>query len=332
MRSFKNTFFFLLIVIAIGWCLNFLLVPSSYLRVILHEIQSTDQNYNMVVVGQSHGETDINPYILEEKTGYTAYNMSRRLVSMTDLYYIVKESNYRNKPKVLVLDLDSTYFQGEGYTDYFSDSYIYPHMNNPRNRIEYFLRYNLSNDFRVTLCRYSNLKDGLLQLPFTIRSKTSKEYWDYDMNAVKMHNDNFVYKGRGFRYGIKKLDTDYVPATWSKENVSEKALESFQSIVEYCKKENIQLICISSPVSKKRLQSEPFEEIHHYFEDMTEEYEVPYFDFNFIDPAYLEWSDEDFADMDGHMMGEFAEEYSRVLGKTLKQYFDGKNVEQLFTK
>lgn len=320
MHNFRNSFLFLLLVVGIGCCLNFLLVPSSYLRVVLHEVQSTNQNYDMIVVGQSHGETDINPYILEEKTGYSVYNLSRRLVSMTDLYYMVKESNYKNKPKVIVMDIDATYFQGEGYTDYFCDSYIYPHMNNPQNKLEYFLKYNLFNDFRVTLCRFTNLKEGLKQLPFTVKSKTGTAYRNFDMSAVKMPSDNFVYKGRGFRYGIKSLGSDYTPAFWSEDNVSENAVNSFNEIAAYCRKENIRLICVSSPVSRTRLREEPYNEIHRYFDMLTKEQNVPYFDFNVENSYGIDWSDADFADLDGHMLGTMADRYSKVLGEKVKQY------------
>lgn len=320
MHNFRNTILFLVLVVVIGYVLNFLLVPSSYIRVVLHEVQDENQNYDMIVVGQSHSETDINPYIIEEKTGYSAYNLSRRLVSMTDLAYMVKESNYKNTPKVIVMDLDATYFQGEGYTDYFCDSYIYPHINNPKNKLEYFGRYNLKNDFRVTLCRFTNLKDGLLQLPFTLKSKTGSAYYQYDMSAVKMPNENYEYIGRGFRYGIKRMESEYTPSTWNEDNISEKAENSFNEIVDYCEKEKIQLICVSSPVSKTRLSAEPYDEIHQYFETLTANRNVPYFDFNVKDAYGLEWTDKDFADMDGHMMGEMAERYSNTLGILITNY------------
>lgn len=317
MRNFKKPLIFCAIVVFIGEVLAFTMLPSSGFRVILHEVQEQDVNYDLVVVGQSHGETNYNPYILEEETGLASYNMSRRLLSMTDLYYLVKESNYKNSPQVIVMDMDSTYWVGEGFTNYFNDSYIYHHLNNPMNKLEYFLLYALENDYRTTLCPYIDIKNGLTNVVSTVDNKLSKEYREYSMEAVEMPSDHFEYIGKGFRHAVVRTGATYDIQPFDVGEISESALESFDKIVSYCNKHGIQLICVSSPLPKERREQENYEEVYRFFCDITEKYQVPYIDFN-IQSYGLSWEAEDFMDSDGHMMGAFADDYSKTLGTCLQ--------------
>lgn len=320
MRNFKKALLFCLLVIMVAWVLNFLLVPSSHIRVLLHEVQDENMNYDLIVVGQSHGETNIDPMILEEETGLASYNLSRRLLSMEDMEYMVKESNYRNDVKVLVMDMDPTYWIGDTYTNYFYDSYIYRHLNNPHNKWDYFWSKAVNRDFRVTLCPFTDVKTGLTELPTTIKNKFSADYWNYSIEAVEMPSDNFVYKGRGFRSGINKTNAGYIPVCWDEDQISEVAVQSFKNIVNYCKQNDIQLICVSSPLPDKRKAEEKYDEAHEYFAELTCQYQVPFIDFNYVDETVLAVSEDGFMDEDGHMMGWFAEKYSRALGEILRKY------------
>lgn len=330
MRNFKMAFFFCILVMIIGLLLNFILVPSSHIRVLLHEVQDESINYDLIVVGQSHGETDINPMILEEKTGLVSYNLSRRLLSMEDMEYMVKESNYKNDVKVLVMDIDPTYWIGDTYTNYFSDSYIYRHLNNPRNKVEYFFDKAINRDFRITLCPYTDIKTGLLELPTTIKNKLSREYWDYSIEAVEMPSANFIYKGRGFRYATQYADSEYIPLVWNETQISQTAIESLSNIVEYCTENGIQLICVSSPLPQERRDKENYSLVHSYFNNLLKEYHVPFLDFNYCKQEYLDIRDEAFMDSDGHMMGWFAEEYSELLGEVVNLVIEDKNTAFYF--
>lgn len=268
--------------------------------------------------------------ILEEKTGLVSYNLSRRLLSMEDMEYMVRESDYKNDVKVIVMDIDPTYWIGDTYTNYFSDSYIYRHLNNPLNKLKYFWEKALERDFRITLCPFMDIKTGLSELSTTIKNKLSREYWNYSINAVEMPSDNFVYKGRGFRYAIQYMDSEYIPFVWDESQISKTAEESFINIVNYCDSKDIQLICISSPLPKERRDKENYEAAHSYFNDLSHEYQVPFLDFNYCKEEYFNITDDGFMDSDGHMMGSFADEYSNFLGEILKKNIEGESVDKYF--
>ena len=311
--------------------LHFLLVPSSYLRVVLHEVQDTSVNYDLIFIGQSMGETNINPYIIETETGKSSYNMCRRIISMPDLYYLVKECNYRNDMQKLVLVIDPTYWYGST-TNYYNDAYMLPHLNSPRNKIEYFFRYTIKTDYRVFFSRYVlHGKDDIFNCLERVRQKTSDEYKNYDMRAVSETGDHFNYIGRGFRYGVRPAETYYTGVKWGREYIDSKAVEAFEEIVYYCQDNDIELICINSPFPHERFNNDDLKDMKAFYSDVADNYHIGYMDFNFIKPIYLQWQAEDFEDGEGHMMGEFAEEYSKVLGTVLDEYFSGNNIDDYFS-
>ena len=121
MRISKKYIGLLVLIGAIHFILNFCLLSASYLKIVLHEIQSNEENYGIVFVGQSHGANAFNPYVIEEKTRMPAYNLCRGLVCNRDIYYLVKESNYKNQVKYIVYDIDGTYWTEFENPNYFSD-------------------------------------------------------------------------------------------------------------------------------------------------------------------------------------------------------------------
>ena len=50
---------------------------------------------------------------------------------------------------------------------------------------------------------------------------------------------------------------------------------------------------------------------------MCGEYNVPFYDLNYLKDEYLSRTDDDYVDLDGHMMGKLAERQSMVLGQIL---------------
>ena len=322
---------FIAVVCIVTIALHFLLVPSSYLRVVLHELQNDNENYSLVFVGQSMGETNINPYIIEDKTGEVSYNMCRRIISMPDLYYLVKECNYHNDLSKLVLVIDPTYWYGTD-TNYYNDAYMFPNLNNPQNKAEYFFRYGLKTDYRVFFSRYVlHGKDDIVNCLERVQQKTSEGYKNYDMSAVSETGDHFNYIGRGFRYGVKPSETYYTGVSWDKDRIDDDAVKDFVEIVQYCKDNKIQFTCINSPFPHARFDEEDLKDMRLFYSRIAEKYNIGYIDFNFIKSEYLQWQAEDFEDGEGHMMGAFAEEYSALLGTVLNEYYSGNEIDHYFS-
>jgi len=312
----------------------FAITPSSYLRVVLHEVREARKGnnpYDMIILGQSRGETNINPYVLDEHLDYNSYNLSRRILRMSDLYYMLSEVNENKTARAVVLDVDHVYWT-DPQISYYSDAYLLPHLSNPVNKVDYFFRYTLSADYRVMFSRYSvHGIDDIKKIGERLRTKLSPDYYNYSMSAVSDKDADHVYVGRGYNKGIAINNKGY-GADWDIDIIDDSIVSNVERLVKYCKENDIQIVAIHAPVPHGRFTDASHKELNYYFKSTFAGMGVDFINFNYISPEYLEWNDEDFSDGEGHMMGEFADEYSALLGEILDKYFNSADISLYFAE
>lgn len=328
-RCFK-VIAFILIVALLSSLLKFVLSPSSYLRVVLHDVQDESVNYDMIILGQSLGETSVDPYKLQEVMGVSTYNLCRQVVTVKDLYYLMKEANYHNDMKIAVLYIDPSYWI-DTKESYYGDSYIFPHLKNPKNKIEYFFNYCMNSDYRVMFFRYTVYGTGDLKNSITkIKQKLSSEYRAFSMNAVSDKNDGAEYRGRGFLYCTRHYGIEGSKVGWNQDEIEVEAVQSFEKMADYCKQNKITFIVVNAPYPSGRNSREDLKDMRDYFCKLAKSNGAFYLDGNFISPEYLSYDENSFSDSEGHMIGEFATEYSGVLGEIMKKYLQGEDTSTFF--
>ena len=331
MRIFKKLIPFLILVIGLNTLLDLCFNSASYMRIALHELQSSKEDFEVVFVGQSHGANAFNPYIIEEKTGMPAYNLSNKLTAVRDISYLVKESNYKNDVDYVIYDIDSSYWLGFEDPNYFAEGYVFPHLNNPINKLDYFLNYSIKENFRYTLCRYVVYGTGdIKNIPENFKKRLSAGYLNYEMDSVLTDFEKTIYKGRGYFSVKEPIEVSFTPTEWNDEKVKTGSLDGFLDMVNYCKKNDIELICVSSPLPIERVEAENYPEFHNYFLELAEENDIVFWDFNYIKEEYLSWNSKEFRDLDGHMLGILADRYSSILGEMLNQYIKGESLDEYF--
>ena len=94
-------------------------------------------------------------------------------------------------------------------------------------------------------------------------------------------------------------------------------LKYFQKIVEFCKKNNIELTCVTTTITPKAALDGVSEETGRWFANLCSQNGVRYIDFNLVSLDELERTDDDFADWEGHMMGL---DGRKVFGSPCKSY------------
>lgn len=104
---------------------------------------------------------------------------------------------------------------------------------------------------------------------------------------------------------------------WDENGISEKVLDSFEKTAQYCKKNNIELVCVTTPITPSTVVNGYSEKAGEYFTRLCEEYGVEYYDFNLLTMDILPRTDDDFFDEEGHMLGELADRYSDILASVL---------------
>ncbi len=331
MKRFIKVLVFTGLCVLLSVICSFALTSSSYLRVVLHEVNDKDAGYNLVFLGQSRGESNINPYVLDEVMDYRSYNLCRRKIREYDLPYLLKEANRNDQIKVCVLDVDHVYFS-DMTPNYYNDAYIFPHISGIKDRVEYFFRYVINADYRVLLMRYTiEGMDDLKLSVSRIHDKLSSQYRQYSMNAVTDTDEDHVYVGRGYRKGIEYAENPTSGASWSRESIDERAIDSVKELAEYCNDNGIRLIAIHAPVPHERFSVDEHDDMRAYYTELFGRYGVEYLDYNYIDNKYLAWDSADFSDPEGHMMSNLADDYSRVLGLTVQKLIDGEDIETYFT-
>lgn len=312
---------YIILFVMINWAVWFSIEPANYYRCVLHEVQSQETNYDLIVIGESHGQFAYSPDVIEKEAGYKTYNLCRHFVNISELPYILMEADYHNSPKVVIYDIDSTYWLSNENTNYYRGEYIYPAIKNPLTKLKYIVDENLSENYRYTLCRYIiRGTDEIKKIPDNVRTKLSKNYReDYDVTVTLTGRAMGRYRGKGFMYSEDKDENIYNPVLWNSDAVADSHVKSFAQMARYCNENGIILIAVTSPQPSRRVAESNYAEYHDYFENLCSEYDVIYWDYNYDSNISIEWTDDDFKDGEGHMMGEFAERYSEELGKRLKE-------------
>jgi hypothetical protein len=320
MQIFKKAVYFGLTNILIIVVLTTSLARPSVLKVLMKEAKS--EEYNALILGESHGSTCINPFLLSEKTGEEVFNCSRMANSMLNLYYILKETDASHHYKRVILDLDPMYLQS-GHTGVSGcDAELLLKLSGKR-LMDYFLDVKWNDNYNETFFDYSVSKDTLKKIPRNLAAKLNKDYWQCnEASVVRSRNvadtvDCYEYVGRGFFSGVKKSGIEWNLEDFNSSEVQEENVDAFAKIADYCKENDIEFICIQSALSPYRLLNENMDDVHDYFQELCSRYHVPFYDMNYLKKEYLDRTDDDYVDLDGHMMGTLADQHTAVLGDIL---------------
>lgn len=329
MRNFKNilkcTIFVAIVCVVFGIC-DFVFVPSGYVRFILHTLNSPEENYDCVILGASHGRSAINPYKLDEVLGTNTINVCIPSETVEDSYYLLKESDRNNDIKKVILDLDYQYWYDLAEND-FSDAFIYYQMEPSKVKAEYFLKNLVKQDFRITCTRWSNYINNFSGIKNNISIKSTDEYKNYDVSGAVVKGADGPYVGKGFFYrgpgghGARGLVPKY---TWNENTVDQKVVGWFEKIIEYCKTNDIELVCITSTITPATVLTKTAEDSAVFFNKLTQEHGVEYYDFNLLRQNVMSRTNLDFGDWDGHMCGELADRYSTIVASVIQDGNDGK--------
>lgn len=99
---------FIAIVAGLIKCMDYAMMPSGYIRYIIHETDNadTDDGYDNIIIGASHARSAINPVKLDEAgASDNAFNLAIPGETVTDSYYLLMESDRNNNVKELYMTL-----------------------------------------------------------------------------------------------------------------------------------------------------------------------------------------------------------------------------------
>ena len=320
MRTFKKIAGFIIVNLIVVVSLTFMLAQPSVLKILLKEAKS--EECDTLIIGESHGETSYNPYVMSDVTGDQVFNLSRRLMPVVNLSYIMEEANANDLYKRVILDLDPSYWDDDHKGTFGSDTNLFFRLTGSR-WIDYVKNILAKDNYNDTFADYNVNAVMVKRIPQNLKCKLNKAYLTGEESSIQNTYSiigavgSFEYKGRGFRYGLKKSGVEWPSWDFNESNIKEENVEAFKKIVKYCKDNDIELICVQSALPPYRVQNENMDEVHEYFTELCSEYQVPFYDLNYLKNEFLSRTDDDYVDLDGHMMGELADRQSAVLGQIL---------------
>jgi sugar phosphate isomerase/epimerase len=149
---------------------------------------------------------------------------------------------------------------------------------------------------------------------------TQKVNNDYDVSWLKGEAQEYHESGFINRYAVDTSKLKMTePKLYEEGQVNEQNMEYLEKTIDFCKENGIEFVAVTTPIPAATLKtySDNYEAAWEYFGDFFKEKDVKYYNFNAGYYKAFSHKIENYTDYDGHMNGEAAEEYSKVLATIL---------------
>lgn len=323
MRNFKKTIYaaaVFAVLLLILWGLDFLLYPCTFMRNDIHAV--TTAAVDDLYVGTSHGKMNIHPAAAEEVSGRSGHNLCVGGEYSRDVYYMLKLVLEKGTaPKRVIYEISPGYFTTEKEE---GNNYLLFYHEFPLSfaKLSYFADTILSCNFRTLLFPWYEypLSTELAHIKETVQKKASGDYGIETLRSdtQEYHEDGFVER---YRVDPRTFTFDGL-TEFRTADVKETNMEYLQRVIALCQENGIEFAAVTTPVplpSLKKFEA-GYAQAWEYFGEFFEQEQVPYLNFN--DDAYFDLfshRENNFTDLDGHMHGEAADEFSAVLAEVLEQ-------------
>ena len=319
MRSSKRIIRAVLCVLVTAFvikAMDVVLYPCTYTRNDVHTVIS--QPKDVILLGSSNGKMNIQPDILLEGTGLSGHNLCAGGQYPVDSYYLAKLVIEKQHPKQIIFELDPGYIvtekeKGNNYLLFYHEFPI------SKAKLSYYFDTLMDTDFRTVFFPFYEypLKSELPRVKDNLHQKLSGAY---EIDNFKGRLQEYHENGWIEKYPLAKEDFPaYHPTLFEESEIRENSLIYLDRLITLCKEENVEFVALSTPLpggSLKRDQ-ENFDAAWDYFTEYFDERGVTYYNFNreYFN-AFTHVTDV-FVDYDGHMSGENALAFSKVLGQIL---------------
>ena len=323
MRRYKKllrTIIFLTVFVIVNSIFNFVLVPPGLTRVILHNLESSD-DYKCIILGTSHGSYGIDADIVSQESGIKTMNLCIGGEYLQDSYYLLKQVFETNNPDTIALDVDFQYLVNVPKNS-VAANFIYNAYPNSLDKLSYFNDKILKMEYRATLFTWMDYRNNYSDVITIAKTKLGSDYMNYSGNAVILEKQD-VYNGNGFIYRKRtdNLKKDTMPnLTWNDTNVDQESIEYLKKIIDLCKSKNTKIILTTMPVSVETITNsiDGFDMAYTYLSNLAKANHIEYYNFSLVKESVFSRSIDDYWDYDGHLYGDAAQRFSVVLGGFLK--------------
>lgn len=322
MHNFKKIVYpvvFIAIVVCVNTILNLALQPYNSFRNDIHKLETN--KYDTIFVGTSHGKAAINPNIVDSITGDNSLNLCLGGQSMTDSYYIVKEACRVNKPKRVIYELDWSYWVTEIT---LSSEYmeVYNELPFSHVKVECYFDKIWNQDFRATLFPWYVNRKGLDGAAERLKTRLTDEgYRGYSSDFYDNEIQSYSEKGQTRIHREAPFIEDSQPTLWNEDDLNTKVRDKFYDLVRLCKKEDIDLKVIVTPIPKETLDKykDSYSKADQYFSRLASEYNLDYCNYNYVEIEGFDFNLSGFQDYEGHMYEDQSDIFSNKLANDINE-------------
>ena len=297
---------------------DFALYPCTFTRNDIHAIYTN--TYDDVFVGTSYGKINIDPDTMEEVNGRTGHNLCVGGEYPVDVLYMLElmiETGHT--PQRVVYEVSPGYFVREKEE---GNNYLLFYHEFPMTmaKLRYFRDAIMKCDFRTAFFPWYeyDLSYEIAHVKDTLSKKLSKDYSkeSFATDTQEYHESGFIER---YPVDMSELEDDYVEE-WFPEDIVDKNMQDLSAIIKLCRENNIDFVAITTPLSDEAIEEcrEGNDALNIYYSDYFNKAGVPYINFNYGD--YYDMTDHDlegYTDLEGHMNGNAAREFSKLLAGVL---------------
>ena len=299
-KKFSKAVLVIAVCTAILILLDTALYPCTFMRNDVHTVVT--QQFDDIILGTSHGKMDIDPESMEEVNGRTGHNLCVGGEYGIDAYYEVD-------PGYFVTEKE----EGNNYLLFYHEFPV------TKAKAEYFWNSIVKCNFRTVLFPWYEYSLSY-EVPKIKETFTQKLKKDYSIEGLKSDSQEYHESGFIERYpvDVKKIKKTE-PKLFEQDKVSSQNMEYLQKLISFCKENDIEFVAVTTPVPIAALKdySDNYNAAWKYFGKFFEEQDVEYLNFN---TQYFKVFTHDmkaYTDYDGHMNGDAARQYSRILAELL---------------
>ena len=300
---------------------------KSWSRVEMHELYEQEK-IDSLFVGASHVYSGIDPAITDQIWNQNTFNCSTSAQRYDTSFMLLKEANR-------VADIDTCYFEisWKGAVKELEDATLPPvctvsdYLRFSWDKVAYMLKAVQTKDYMNAFCRARRNWKNIYswdKIKETVSKKEKDTYKNY--GPIRLNSGYYARKGfLDFEGEFNNVATSVIKSI--EEPVSEDFQECLLEMAQYCRENDIELVCFSAPLPEYTLESIGNYDVYYSAaKELCEEADISYYDFNLANSSVLDIGDSDFRDRT-HLNGAGA----RKLTTVFANFFAGKiREEELF--
>ncbi len=262
---------------------------------------------DVIFMGNSDVYRGISPITMWDEYGIASYNFVSSGQRMWTAYYMLEECLKYQKPKLIVLNIDSAFNESQSSESNYRK--VFDNMKLGKTKLTAI------ND-KV----FKNSKSEVLSyiLPITRYHSRWSELTTEDFTEA-FKKDKFAYKGMDMVVDIKPNNKNYayMKKDHSNEKIGKKCSKYLEKIIDTCKENNIQLLLMEIPSAESWSK-----DLSNKTHEFAKEHNLEFIDMNLNASEFgFDWY-TDTCDEGDHLNVYGAEKVSEYLGKIIQEKYD----------